>query len=97
LGDAEASVALYDSGSGLFQEITNTWYLIGITTSTEDGGSTDYGIDSATASNRGDADVFARVSSYDTQITALVPEPATVSLLGLAAVTFVFMAARGRR
>jgi hypothetical protein len=97
LGDAEASVALYDSGSGLFQEITNTWYLIGITTSTEDGGSTDYGIDSATASNRGDADVFARVSSYDTQITALVPEPASVSLLGLAAVTFVLIAARGRR
>ncbi len=84
LGNAEAGVTLYDSGSGLFQEIGGNWYLIGITTTTEDVGSTDFGNDSASGAGRGDADYFARISSYDEQITALVPEPSTISLLALA-------------
>ena len=96
LGDAEASVALYDSGSGLFQEIDSTWYLIGITTSTEDGGSTDFGIDSSASAERGDADYFARISSYDEQITALVPEPSTVSLLALSAAAAAVFSLRRR-
>jgi hypothetical protein len=97
LGDAEASVALYDSGSGLFQEIASTWYLIGITTSTEDGGSTDFGIDSPSAPERGDADYFARISSYHKQVTALVPEPSTISLLALSAGALAAFVLRPRR
>lgn len=97
LGDAEASVALYDSGSGLFQEINNVWYLIGLTTSTEDGGSTDFGLDSTTLAGRGDADYYARISSYDEQIAALVPEPSTVSLLALSGATAAVLAIRRRR
>jgi hypothetical protein len=97
LGYAEASVALYDSGSGLFQEINNVWYLIGITTSTDDGGSTDFGIDSSASAERGDRDYFARISSYDEQITALVPEPSIVSLLALSGAAAAVFAFRRRR
>jgi hypothetical protein len=97
LGDAEASVALYDSGSGLFQEINSVWYLIGITTSTDDGGSTDFGIDSVALAERGDRDYFARISSYDEQITALVPEPSTVALLALSGAAAAVFAFRRRR
>ena len=97
LGDAEASVALYDSGSGLFQEINNVWYLIGITTATDDGGSTDFGIDSSVSAQRGDRDFFARISSYDEQITALVPEPSTVSLLAMSGAVAIALALRRRR
>lgn len=97
LGDAEASVALYDSGSGLFQEIGNVWYLIGLTTSTDDGGSTDFGIDDLTSPERGDRDYFARISSYEEQITALVPEPSTISLLVVAGAAAAVFAFRRRR
>lgn len=97
LGDAEASVALYDSGSGLFQKISNDWYLIGITTFTEDLDSTDFSVDSTSATNRGDFDYFARISSYDEQITALIPEPSTISLLALAAGTTVLAVWNRRR
>lgn len=96
LGDAEASVALYDSGAGLFQEITNSWYLIGIATSTEDVGSTDYGVDSSTAAGRGDADYFARISSYHDEITALVPEPSSFSLLVFASAALAVFTLRRR-
>jgi hypothetical protein len=97
LGDSEASVAEYDSGSGLFQQIGNQWYLVGITAATEDGGSTDFGIDSTNPAGRGDADYFARISSYDEQITALVPEPSTVSLLVLSGVAAAAVTLRRRR
>jgi hypothetical protein len=97
LGDAEASVALYDSGSGLFQEIADTWYLIGITTSTDDGGSTDFGIDDITSPERGDRDYFARISSYHEEITALVPEPSTISLLAVAGAALAMTALRRGR
>lgn len=82
LGDSEASATLYDSGSGLFQEIGGDWYLIGLTTAVETNGTANYGDDS---SSGGDANYFARISTYDEQITALVPEPSVTSLLILAA------------
>jgi hypothetical protein len=81
----------------LFQEINDAWYLIGITTSTDDRGSTDFGIDSSVSAQRGDRDYFARIFSYDEQITALVPEPSTVSLLVLSGVTAAVFALRRRR
>lgn len=96
LGDAEASVALYDSGSGLFQEIEGEWYLIGLTTAVQrqTADSTTFGLDSA---GGGDTNYFARISSYDEQITALVPEPSTISLLALAGTAISAIALRRRR
>lgn len=78
LGDAEAAATVYDSGSGLFQYIDGEWFLIGLTTAVDTGGTSEYGDDS---SGGGDANYFARISSYEGEITALVPEPSTVSLL----------------
>lgn len=89
LGDAEASVTLLDSGSGLFQEIGGDWYLIGITTSTDTKDAAIYGND-ATSGSHGDFDYFARISSYDQQIIALIPEPSTVSLLASACGTLAW-------
>lgn len=78
LGDAEAAATIYDSGSGLFQDIDGEWFLIGIATAVDTGGTSHYGNDS---SNGGDGNYFARISNHEQQITALVPEPSTVSLL----------------
>ena len=92
LGDAEASVTLLDSGSGLFQEIGGDWYLIGLTTSTDGNNAAVYGND-ATSGSHGDFDYFARISSYEQQIAALIPEPSTYALLalGTAAVGLAFL------
>ncbi|MGA1130071.1 MAG: hypothetical protein ACO3XN_08405, partial [Chthoniobacterales bacterium] len=46
LGSSEAGATLYDSGSGLFQEIGGDWYLIGLTTAVQSNGATTYGVDS---------------------------------------------------
>lgn len=95
LGDAEASVTLLDSGSGLFQEIGGDWYLIGLTTSTDGNNAAVYGND-ATSGSHGDFDYFARISSYEQQIAALIPEPSTYALLalGTAAVGLAFLRRR---
>ena len=94
LGSSEAGATLYDSGSGLFQEIGGDWYLIGLTTAVQSNGTTTYGADS---SGGGDANYFARISTYDEQITALVPEPSTLSLLALSGAAAAAMAIRRRR
>ncbi len=96
LGPNEASVTLYDSGSGLFQDIGGTWYLIGLT---DAAGSvapniSTYGSDGP---GGGDSNIYGRVSTYETQITALVPEPSTVSLLALTAAALAGVAFRRRR
>lgn len=90
LGDAEASATLYDSGSGLFQEISGQWYLIGLTTEVDQLNTTSFGNDQ-TAVPHGDGNYFVRISTYDQQITALIPEPSTLGILGFAVVfSFVF-------
>jgi hypothetical protein len=96
LGSSEAGATLYDSGSGLFQQIDSQWYLVGLTTAVQSqtASSTTFGLDS---SGSGDANYFARISSYDEQITALVPEPSTVTLLALSGAAAVVFAFRRRR
>lgn len=94
LGFSEAGATLYDSGSGLFQEINGEWYLIGLTTAVSANGSTTFGLDSV---GGGDANYFARISSYEEEITALVPEPSTVSLVALAGTALGALALRRRR
>jgi hypothetical protein len=80
LGNAEAGLTTYDSGGGFFQNISGTWYLIGVNTAVEVGGVTTFGPDVIPpGSPRGNINVFARVSTYDTQIMALVPEPSTLA------------------
>lgn len=81
LGENEAGATLYDSGSGLFQEIGDEWYLIGLTAGVQTFGSTTFGLDSG---GGGDANFFVRVSTYEQEVSALVPEPSTISLVGLA-------------
>lgn len=87
LGDAEAAVTLNDSGAGLFQNISGTWYLIGVATDVEEFGNSTFGND-WTISPRGQYNFYARISEYDHLITALIPEPAssTLALLALAAI-----------
>lgn len=96
LGGAEAGLALFDSGSGLFQQSGGTnWYLIGLGTSVETLNETDFGNDRTNAP-RGDASYFGRISSYHTEITALVPEPSTWALLGFSSLLLGWTALRRR-
>ena len=98
IDDSEAAVTLYDSGSGLFQEIDDIWYLTGITTTTttKAGGSTStFGDDYAAvitpgspsritfSSGSGDINLFVRTSSYATLIAVPEPSYALLALLGL--------------
>jgi len=98
LGNAETAATLLDSGSGLFQELGGTWYLIGLTNTVDQqgGGSTStFEDDKTSGAGRGDGNYFTRISDYDTQILATIPEPATVALLGAALCMAQFI--RGRR
>lgn len=94
LGNNEAGATEYDSGSGLFQEVGGEWYLIGLTTAVQKTGSTTFDRD---APGGGDANYFARISTYDQQITALVPEPSTFALLVMAGTGLAAVALRRRR
>jgi len=96
VGDGEASVVLNDSGSGLFQQIGGTWYLVGLTVVTETAGSSTFGNDQTTLP-RGDADFFVRISSYEDSIMAIIPEPSAAALLGLTAVSFGLVSRRARQ
>ncbi len=94
LGDSEATLTSYDSGGGIFQLIGGQWYLIGISVAVEVNGYVTFGNDD-TVSPRGDASFFARVSTYESQISALVPEPsAWAALAGLGALGLVCLRRR---
>lgn len=88
LGDAEAGLTTYDSGGGLFQQLGGSWYLIGVNAAAETN-STTFGPDRiSNIFSRGNYNYFGRVSAYDTQILALVPEPDS-GLLAAAAMTIL--------
>lgn len=83
VGDAEAALSVNDSGGGLFQNISGTWYLIGIAIGVQqqNGGSTStFGNDRVSPSPKGDDNYYQRISDYDTQIQALIPEPSAFFL-----------------
>jgi len=97
LGDSEASATLYDSGSGLFQFLSGQWQLIGLTTSVDQNNTTTFGNDQ-TALPHGDANYFVRISSYESAITALIPEPSIPAMLGISAlIAFGIARHRARR
>jgi hypothetical protein len=96
LGDAEAGLATFDSGGGLFQQLGESWYLIGVNAAAESDPTT-FGPDRiSNVRPRGDYNYFGRVSAYDTQILALVPEPDS-GLLAAAAMTILGAVAIHRR
>ncbi len=75
----EAGATYYDSGSGLFQQISGTWYMVGLTALVSNRGG-DYTTTFAAEANNGsngDENLFVRMSSYSAQIASItaVPEP----------------------
>lgn len=95
LGNSEASATLYDSGSGLFQQISGQWYLIGLTTEVDQLNTTLFGNDQV-ATPHGDASYFVRISTYDSQIMALIPEPSVAAMLAIAAAAVCMLLLRRR-
>jgi hypothetical protein len=83
LGDSEAALTLYDSGSGLFQNISGTWYLVGVGTNVETALTSVFGDDLVGGAGFGDDAYFVRISSYDAQILSAIPEPGTPFLFGM--------------
>lgn len=72
----EGSLTVHDSGGGVFQNISGTWYLVGVMEATTSGGTTTFGADT---------DIYVRVNSYADEIQSLIaiPEPSTIVLTGL--------------
>ena len=95
LGDSESAATLYDSGSGLFQVIASQWQLIGLTTGVDVAGTSLFGNDK-TVSPHGDGNYFVRISTYESQIVALIPEPTTPAILAFSA-ALLFFSVRFRR
>jgi len=80
LGASEAGATLYDSGSGLFQNLGGTWYLIGLTVGVDTAGTSNFGNDKSSDPN-GDLNYFVRVGTYSSAILAIIPEPSAAALL----------------
>ncbi len=80
LGASEAAATLDDSGSGLFQQIGGTWYLIGLTVGVDTFGTSTFGNDQS-ANPNGDGNYFVRVGTYSSQIVSIIPEPSAAGLL----------------
>ena len=81
LGDNEAAATVIDSGSGLFQNISGTWYLIGLTSGAEAVNTSRFGNDAVAGVGKGDANYFVRISAYRSNIVGLIPEPSTALML----------------
>jgi PEP-CTERM motif len=92
-GNFEAAATPRDSGSGLFQQISGTWYLTGLTSAIlqQSSGNVTFGNDvpwSGTTpagfsapGGTGDPNIFVRVTSYANDINALLPVPEPSSSL----------------
>lgn len=92
-GDFEAAATPRDSGAGLFQLIDGTWYLTGIASLilSQDQGNVTYGNDTqwfgddASSLSRvpgtGDPNYYVQISSYESDIAAIIPEPSSAILI----------------
>ncbi|WOO39975.1 hypothetical protein [Rubellicoccus peritrichatus] len=76
-GNDEAALATYDSGSGLFIEINGQWYLAGLATLVTQQEGADTSTFGGGFFNRGDQNLFVRISSYVSAILAAVPDTST--------------------
>lgn len=95
LGDNEAASTLYDSGSAMFQNLGGTWYLIGLATGVDTNGTSNFGNDQASDPN-GDRNYFVRISTYESDIITLIPEPSVLWLLA-GGISPIFMRRRPAR
>lgn len=83
----EASVTIHDSGGGLFQNISGTWYLVGVIEAVTTPNITTFG------PSAGDDEVYVRINSNAAAIQSItsVPEPGTIFLVtsGLLTITLI--------
>lgn len=95
LGANEAAATIYDSGSGVFQQIGGEWYLVGITTAVTHSGVSIFGDDSLADGEGGNYSV--RLSTYSGEIIALVPEPMSIGLLLCAGIVLLIVRRSGTK
>lgn len=81
LGDDEAAVTQYDSGSGMFQFSGGGWRLVGVAVAVEQAEFSVFGDDSLASEARGHENYFVHIGSYRQDILKLVPEPSACLLL----------------
>jgi hypothetical protein len=93
LGDSEAALTQYDSGSGMFQYLGGSWQLIGVAVTVEMGELSFFGNDVVTGVGEGHENYFANIGTYRSNILALIPEPSNALFL----VSALAMALRRRR
>ena len=100
VGDNEAGLSVIDSGSGMFQKISGTWYLMGVgaTVSQQAGAdTTTFDRDSVSGSNQGDKNYHVSVSTYRDDILAIIPEPTTGWLISTAGIAIFLIGGVKRR
>ena len=87
----EATATLGDSGGGVFKEVGNVWYLVGLI----DGNTPATGDESIV--NNNETTVIIDLAYYQTTIAAVVPEPSSFVLGGLGAGIALLAGLRNRR
>lgn len=80
-GDNEIAATVYDSGAGFFLEINGDWYLTGIAIAVEVDGSSNFGSNNINSGIRGNLNYYARIGAYESEILAIIPEPAHTGLI----------------
>lgn len=82
--DTEAGFATWDSGGAMFIQDSSNYYLAGINAIVQTNGSSNFG--SRGSNESGDINFGPRISTYKSDIEAIVPEPSTTAIaIGLAA------------
>ncbi len=95
MGDFEAALTFYDSGSAFFYFVDDAWYLGGIATSVKTSGKSTYGTEefSGLVGEGSDFAIYVLLAAYADEIRGImtpVPEPSACAfLLGLFAFGFV--------
>lgn len=95
LGVNTASATEGDSGSALFQKFGSTWTLAGLYDAVDTFGASYYA-GSPNNSSGMDYSYATKIEPYSAQITADIPEPGSIALLGLGAAAFASGARRRR-
>lgn len=95
LGANEAAATLLDSGSGLFQQFGGDWYLTGLAAAVQTSGTSNFG-NNQINEPRGDRNFFVRISQYETEIAAIIPEPGTAIFGVIALLVCTLRRRRGR-
>ncbi|MEM9227717.1 MAG: PEP-CTERM sorting domain-containing protein, partial [Verrucomicrobiota bacterium] len=99
LGADEGAVTILDSGGGLFQQINDEWYLVGIATEVADyaPNTSSFFNDSQNVVPQGGENYFVRISSYAEDIFSIIPEPSVSPLMIGALAMLILTRCRVRR